>query len=234
MATRRKVENDIIETLCCFPKRCLPKTALEQYLELKWEIIEEALEELVRNKVLRRKRNIYCYPITVEKKPRPTIHEKRLLVGQFVSEAKEPPTTAEIAKATGLESKNVYPICKRFEEKGLFKKGKKPREKPLYYAPIINQTLHTGNYNLITKLNKELTRIIRKYELKDPRMKEALQKFFKSIARQYPRFHDEIISGMEKLFSVLKRARSKEEVLELLGLRPSYPEICTWGPGPGN
>ena len=81
---------------------------------------------------------------------------------------------------------------------------------------------------MINKLNTKLLEIIEKYELKDPQMKTTLRRFFKNILRQYPYYHNSIVSGMERLLSTIKYAKTKDEVLELLGLRPFYPEVCTW------
>jgi len=149
-------------------------------------------------------------------------------VHQCVVSAIEPPTTAQIAKGLGLNHNRVYGICRSLEKKGIFKKGKKPREKPLFFAPIIRQTMHRGNYKLISTLNTELRKIIKKYELKDPRMEADLHKFFKTILRQYPQYHKNIVSGMERLIRTIKRVKTKDEALELLGLRSSYPEVCAW------
>ena len=149
-------------------------------------------------------------------------------VYQYVISAPEPPTTTMIAKGTGLSSKKVYQICQSFEKKRSFEKEKIPRKKPIYFALIIRQTMHRGNFQLIRTLNTGLREIIKKYKLKDPRMEADLRKFFKAILRQYPQYHEVIDSGMERLFRVIKRAKSKDEVLELLELRPSYPKVCTW------
>lgn len=176
--------------------------------------------------------------MAVDKKPKKERKEKPPIiiklpdpvkkVGRFVAAAKEPLTTTEIAQGTGLNSKKVYQICQSFKKKGSFEKDKIPREKPLHYAPIINQTMHRGNYDLITTLNTGLRKIIKKYELKDPRMEADLRKFFKTILRQYPQYHKNIVSGMERLIRTIKRVKTKDEALELLGLRPSYPEVCAW------
>lgn len=146
----------------------------------------------------------------------------------IVESSPKPLTTAQIAQETGLPHKKVYRICTPLEKKGLLKKGKKPREKPLFFSLIIRQIMHAGNFNLIDKLNKELPIIIEKYELKDPQMETALHKFFKKILHEYPYYHNSIVSGMERLLRTIKYAKTKDEVLELLGLRPFYPEVCTW------
>ncbi|MHC4489553.1 MAG: hypothetical protein ACYSW7_10325 [Planctomycetota bacterium] len=149
-------------------------------------------------------------------------------VHKFVSLRTEPPTTTEIAKGTGLSSKKVYQICQRFEKERFFEKDKIPRKKPVFFALIIRQTMHRGNYELITTLNTGLREIINKYKLKDPRMEADLRKFFKAILRQYPQYHEAIVSGMERLIGTIKRAKTKDKVFELLELRPSYPKVCTW------
>ena len=149
-------------------------------------------------------------------------------VREFVSLRAEPPTTTEIAKGTGLSSQRVYQICQSFEKQRLFEKEKIPREKPIYFAPIIRQTMHRGNYKLITTLNTGLREITNKYKLKDPRMEADVRKFFKAILRQYPQYHEDIVSGMERLIGTIKRVKTKDKVFELLGLRPSYPKVCTW------
>ena len=146
----------------------------------------------------------------------------------ILGKSKAPLTGAQIAKGTGLKQNQVYSICQSFSKKGVFEKDKIPRENPLYYAPIINQTMHRGNFELIRTLNTGLRKIIKKYELKDPRMEADLRKFFKTILRQYPQYHKNIVSGMERLIRTIKRVKTKDEALELLGLRPSYPEVCTW------
>ncbi len=155
-------------------------------------------------------------------------------VYQCVVSAPKPLTTSEIAQKTGLDSKKVYRICTPLEKKGLLEKVKKPREKPLFFSLIIRQIMHAGNHDLITTLNTELRIIIRKNELRDPRMERALRKFFANMLRTYPQYRNAINSGMERLIGTINRTNTKDEVLELLGLRPSYPEVCIWKPGPGH
>lgn len=145
-----------------------------------------------------------------------------------VVSAPNPPTTNQIAKGTGLPHKKVYNICQNFKKKGDFEKDIKPREKPLFFSPIIHQIMHAGNFNLINKLNKELPIIIEKYELKDPQMETALHKFFKTILRQYPYYHNSIVSGMKNLIRTIKRAKTKEDAISSLGLRKFHPKVCTW------
>jgi len=60
----------------------------------------------------------------------------------IVESSPKPLTTAQIAQGTGLPHKKVYRICTPLEKKGLLEKVKKPREKPLFFSPIIGQTMH--------------------------------------------------------------------------------------------
>lgn len=151
MATRRKMENDITEVLCCSVERCLALRDLQFYLGPDEDTLEDGLAGLVRNKVLNRKGRIYCYLKPIEKRP-VSLHERRLLVATHVSKAKEARTTGEIATACGLNSNQVYQICKRFEEKGFFEKGEpKPSTKRQFFAVIIRQIMHHSNYKLIRR-----------------------------------------------------------------------------------
>jgi len=228
MATRRKVENDIIEAICCCPTQCLSPTDLEGYLEFDKDALAESLAELFRNGLLKRKGRLFCFPTKVKKTRRSSLTEKRLLVAQYVSAAKEPPTTAEIAKGIGLNSNQVYQICQYFNKKGFFIKGKKPRKKPLFFSLIIRQIMHPGNYELIMQLNRGLRKIIEEYDLKDPKLKANVLSIFKTKLNKYPHYSNAIHSGMERLIRTIERAKTKDEVLELLELRPFYPKVCPW------
>ena len=65
--------------------------------------------------------------MAADKKPKKKQEEKPPIiitpppdkVYQCVVSAPKPLTTSEIAQRTGLDSKKVYRVCKRFEKKGL-------------------------------------------------------------------------------------------------------------------
>lgn len=232
MATRRKLENDIVEVLSCSAERRLPLSELKQYLPVESDKLAETLTELVRNGVVKRSGEMYRFPTTIEKKRRPSMQERRLLVAQCVSGAREPPTTAEIATDLSTDSKQVYQICRRFEKKRFLRKGpRKPREKPLFFAPIIGQTMHGGNYELIMRLYRELREIIKRFGLKDRRLEARLHRFLADeLQGECARYAEAITAFIAALISAIKGAETKGEVYEFLGLRPFYPEVCTWEP----
>jgi hypothetical protein len=88
--------------------------------------------------------------------------------------------------------------------------------------------MHGGNFMLISSLNKGLTKIIRKFALKDPKLVQAVRRFFETMIRKYPRYKRALRAAMENIIKIIKRAKTKDEVLALLELRPFHPKLSTW------
>jgi hypothetical protein len=240
MAANKQLKRDTLEVLACSMERWLSLTKIKRNLErafrryrgLQTPRLEGSLDGQVEDKEVERRtgRGGPSYAIVV----RPGIIVKRpppVKVGQLVAGAVTPPSTGEMGKALGMESRKVYQICRRFEKRGFFKKGKqKQSERCVFFAPIIGQSVHSGNYELVRKLYQEPKKIVGKFSLDDARLEKHLRKFFaEALSRnEYAKYKVAMSSFREELIRTIRAAKAKSDVYEFLGLKPYYPKVGTW------
>lgn len=146
-----------------------------------------------------------------------------------VNKEKKELTAKKLANKLSLDSSYVFKVCRRLENGGYIKRGA-PEEKRLFFAPLTGEIIHSGNYERVIELNHELSNIVSKFSLKDPRLKQNLQK---SLGRMLERkdlakFSEPIGTFKHELLTKVSRAKTKKEARELLGLRPFLSGVTTW------
>jgi hypothetical protein len=172
-----------------------------------------------------KKKRVFTHPkkvkriVTTQKVKTTVLKEKKSL------------TTAELAKKLTLPHHKVYQICRSLVEKGLFRKGViKPSEKRVLYAPLIGEVIDASSYERMKTLDKKLRRIIAKFSLEDPRLKQNLEKFFLNLLKkkEYEKYSTSINSFKKDLLRAVDSAEKKSDVRKYLGFRPFHPKERTW------
>jgi len=233
MAGREHLKIEILLVLSCSRnKNCLSKSDLQSQVKrnVKFERdeFEEALEELCKNKEVeqkvKNKERVYCLT------SRFTFPTPALKIAKAASEATTPLSTKELAEEVNMPHAQVYHICRRLEEKEYFTSDLMQRKKLVFFAELIGEVVHAGNYEQINLLYRELRRIIAEFRLGDPRLKQSLQEFFRALLRkeEYAKYRKSINSFRKRLLSAVARAKKKSDLNEFLGLRSFYPKVRVW------
>lgn len=146
-----------------------------------------------------------------------------------VNKEKKELTAKKLANKLSLDSSYVFKVCRRLENGGYIKRGP-PEEKRLFFLPLTGEIVHSGNYERVKELNHELNNIVSKFSLKDPRLKQNLQKSLGGMLERedLAKFSEPIEAFKDELLTKVSQAKTKKEARELLGLRPFPFGVTTW------
>lgn len=218
----------ILEKLCRSKTNCRSLDWLKEKVEKNENRLRAALDELSREFKIRRreeqKNEFYCLPSfsinSVKAGYRAYNH---------ISKAKKPLTSKNLAKKLNLDSSYVYKVCKRFADRGYITKGD-PEEKRLFFAPLTNEVVHSGNYTRVQGLYRELHGIVSKFNIEDPNLVKNLSSSLEDMQgrESLVRFNKSIGAFKNDVLTEVNKVKTKSEARELLGIKPFYRNVTTW------
>lgn len=208
------------------------------------DVTEEDVRKVIRN--LRRKKSIiqinknkYVRTSIIQPIPIPVIPPsskivippptKIFVISQYIAESTNSCTTRKIADDFGWSSPEVYQSCRRLENKEYIRRGD-PDKKRISFLPITGEVIHSGNYDRLKRLERQVREIIKEYCSKNDRSLQRLHKLVENkIGKDVLAKYEKRIRSFEReLFEICKNAKKKSEVDELLGFRSYNQDIITW------
>ncbi len=193
-------------------------------------LLKRALRELYSEFKIRRKiekkTEIYCLPKYNVKSAKAGCS-----IFGYISKAKKPLTVNDLARKLHLKSRYVSKVCKRFGDKGYITKGEpKPIKKTCFFTPITGEVVHSGNYERVQILSQELSGIVSRHKLEDPRMKQNLRNSLESMQGREDliKFNSLIEEFKGELLTKVDAAETKSEIRQHLTVKPFHPKVPTW------
>ena len=224
----RRLKDDVLCLFFFSSKGWHALKNLQELVNLKPRRLKNILDGLASDGLLEHKGDLYRLLPTHIRIPS---HKIRYGIGQSVWGATEALTTEELAHKLGLNSGQVYQVCRRLENKGYFTSEIKDSEKRVFFAPLTGEVVHAGNFQRLDVLYKNLDAIVAEFSPGDTKTERSLQSFFADLLKkkEYEKYRKPISSSKEDLLRTVSSAKKKSDVNELLRLRPFHPKVRTWG-----
>ena len=210
----------------CRPYEWLKTHVRKDEIKLLGKALKELNGEFKIRKKIEKKIEIYCLPKYNVKSAKAGCS-----IFGFISKAKKPLTVKDLAGKLRLNSRYVSKVCKHFGVSGYITTGEpKPVKKVCIFTPITGEVVHFGNYERVKMLSQELSGIVSRHKLKDPRMKQNLRNSLESMQgrKDLIKFNNLIEKFKGELLAKVDAAETKSEIRQHLTVKPFNPKVPTW------